>query len=200
MVSIHGRDIAWARLISNVLSPPVIWGVLAFPIALREADSREQAILWALTYTALVCVMPAIYIAVQVLRGEITDIHMRVRQQRVRPFLVSMLGTALAWSILRMMGAPALLPLFALVSLAQLVVMLLITLVWQISIHSMSITSAVIATGVLYGPGTALILCPLIALVGAARLKLQRHTLSQVIAGGVVGGAVTLVMVLSAQL
>lgn len=195
----HLRRLSWARLISNILSPPVIWGVLAFPIAFREAESREQAILWALTYTVLVCVMPAIYIARKVMRGEITDIHMRVRQQRVRPFLVSMLGTALAWSCLRLMGAPALLPLFALVSLAQLAVMLAITLFWQISLHSMSITSAVVATGVLYGPGAALILFPLIPVVGAARLKLRRHTLMQVIAGGVVGGALTLVLVLTAQ-
>jgi membrane-associated phospholipid phosphatase len=58
----------------------------------------------------------------------------------------------------------------------------------------------VVATGVLYGPLVALLLCPLIPVVGAARLKLRRHTLSQVIAGGVVGGAITLVMVVSAQL
>jgi len=73
---------------------------------------------------------------------------------------------------------------------------------WQISLHSMTITGAVVVAGALYGPGTALLLSPLIPVVGAARIKLRRHTLAQVIAGGILGALLTAVMValsLSAQ-
>ena len=186
--------ISWARLTSNVLSPPVIWGVLAFPIAFREAKSREQAILWALTYTVMVCILPALYIGLMVWRGHITDLHMQVRKERIRPFIVSLIGTALAWGMLHLMGAPPLLPFFALVSLVLLVSMLLVTLVWQISMHAMSITCAVVAAGALYGLGPALLLSPLIPVVGVARIKLRRHTLAEVIAGGILGGGVTLLL------
>jgi hypothetical protein len=172
----------------------MIWGVLAFPIAFREADSREQALLWALTYCLMVCVLPAAYIGLMVWRGHITDIHMEVRHQRIRPFLVSLIGTGLAWGLLRLMGAPPLLPLFAVVSFVLLGTMLLVTTVWQISMHSMSITCAVVATGALYGLGPALLVSPLIPVVGAARLKLRRHTLAEVIAGGLVGGGVTVLL------
>jgi hypothetical protein len=191
---LHIRPVSWARLTSDILSPPVIWGALAFPIAFREADTREQALLWALTYTVMVCLLPAVYIGLMVWRGRITDLHMEVRRERIRPFIVSLIGTTLAWWMLRLMGAPPLLPNFALVSLVLLGAMFLVTLVWQISMHSMSITCAVVATGALYGPGAALLLSPLIPVVGAARLKLRRHTLAEVVAGVALGGCLTLLL------
>jgi membrane-associated phospholipid phosphatase len=55
----------------------------------------------------------------------------------------------------------------------------------------MSITSAVVATGILFGIGPALLVSPLVPLVGAARLKLHRHTPAQVIAGTLVGAVIT---------
>ncbi len=189
-------QISWARLISNVLSPPVIWGVLAFPIAFREAESREQALLWAFTYTVMVCIIPAIYIGLMVWRGQISDLHMKERKERIRPFIVSLIGTAVAWGMLHLMGAPPLLPIFALVSLVLLLTMLLVTLVWQISMHSMSIACAVVATGALYGLGPALLISPLIPVVGVARIKLHRHSVAEVIAGGLVGGCLTLIMLI----
>ncbi|MFN8452188.1 MAG: hypothetical protein U0521_27230 [Anaerolineae bacterium] len=190
------RTVSWARLISDILSPPVIWGALAFPIAFRAADTREQALAWALTYTIMVCLLPAVYIGYMVWRGHITDVHMEVRKERIRPFIVSLVGTTIAWWMLRLMGAPPLLPNFALVSLILLGAMLLVTLVWQISMHSMSITCAVVATGALYGLGPALLLSPLIPVVGAARLKLRRHTLAEVVAGVVLGGCLTVLLLL----
>jgi hypothetical protein len=196
------RRISWARLISDILSPPVIWGLMAFPIAFYSADSQERAVVWALTYSVIVCILPALYIGYMVWRGHITDIHVRVREQRIRPFVVSVICTVVAWLLFQWMEAPALLPLFTLFSMIQLVVVLLITMTWQISLHSMTITGAVVVAGALYGPGTALLLSPLIPVVGAARIKLRRHTLAQVIAGGILGALLTAVMValsLSAQ-
>lgn len=187
----------WARLISDLVSPPVVWGVMMFPIAFREADSREIAILWALTYGVLVCLLPVLYIAWMVRRGSISDIHMRLREERLRPFLVSIFCTGLAWGALRLMGAPSVVPLVAIVTLAQLAAMAAITLVWQISIHAMSITSAVVATGLLFGVGPALVVFPLVPLVGAARLKLNRHTPAQVVAGTLVGALVTVALYIS---
>ena len=192
----HFPQISWARLISNILSPPVIWGCSPFQLPFAKRSRREQALLWAFTYCVMVCLLPAVYIGFMVWRGHITDLHMEVRKERIRPFLVSLIGTALAWEMLRLMGAPPLLPTFALVSFVLLGTMLLVTLVWQISMHSMSITCAVVATGALYGLGPALLLSPLIPVVGAARLKLRRHTLAEVVAGSLVGGCVTVLLLL----
>ncbi len=188
----------WARVISNLISPPVVWAVLAFPIAWQHAPSRAHAIIWALIYGVLVCLLPMLYIAWMVQRGRITDLHLKYRHERLLPFLVSVLCTGAAWFILRWTGAPPLVPLLAAVTLAQLVMMTLITLVWQISMHAMSIASAVTATALLFGALPALAVAPLVPLVGAARLKLRRHTPAQVIAGTLVGALVTVALVVTA--
>lgn len=187
--------VRWARVISNLVSPPVVWAILAFPIAWQHAPSRGQAVVWALTYGLLVCLVPMLYVGWMVRRGHITDLHMKYRQERLLPFVVSMVCTGAAWLLLRWMGAPPLVPLLAAVTLAQLVMMTLITLVWQISMHAMSIASAVTATALLFGALPALAVAPLVPLVGAARLKLRRHTLAQVVAGTVMGALVTVALV-----
>jgi membrane-associated phospholipid phosphatase len=184
---LESSPIFWARLVSDILSPPVIWGALAFPIAFRNAPSLDQALLWAFTYILLGCILPIMYIVMMVRRGRITDIHMQVRTQRFRPFVVSIVCMTVAWWTLRFMGAPSVVPLFALFSLVQIVVMAVITLVWQISMHAMSISGAVVALGFLFGTTAALIAAPFIILVGMARLKLKRHTPAQVFVGTILG-------------
>lgn len=187
-------NISWARLVSNILSPPVIWAFLAFPIAFRDAESQEQALLWAFVYILLVCLLPVIYVGYMVYRGAITDLHMEKREQRLRPFLVSVICTTIAWWTLRFLGAPPVVPLFVLFSLVQLTIMTLITLVWQISMHAMSITGATMATSLLFGIVPALLTIPLIMLVSAARLKLKRHTPAQILGGTVVGALLPVVV------
>ncbi len=188
-------QIYWARIISNLLSPPIVWGVMVFPIAFHYATSRSQALIWAFTYGITVCLLPILYIAWRVHQGHISDLHMKDREERIGPFVVSMVCAILAWSILRLMGAPPILPLVAGVTLVQLMVMTLITLVWQISMHTMSIAVAVVATGYVFGPASALVVSPLVPLVGAARLKLHRHTPAQVVAGTIVGAVIPLLMI-----
>ncbi len=188
------ETLSWARLVSNILSPPVIWAVMAFPIAFRDAESQAQALTWAGIYCLLVCLLPLMYVALMVRRGHISDLHMQFRQQRIRPFIVSILCTTIAWWTLRFLGAPPVVPLFALFSLVQIAVVAVITLVWQISMHAMSITGAVVAAGAFFGIVPALMLLPLILLVGAARLKLERHTPAQIVAGSLVGVVVPLVL------
>jgi membrane-associated phospholipid phosphatase len=127
-------------------------------------------------------------------RGTISDMHMKLRQERFLPFMITLVCTGLGWVVLRLIGAPPVLPLVTAFTLVQLAVMTGITLVWQISMHAMCITGAVVATGVLFGPAPALIAFPLIPIVGAARLKLQRHTPAQVIVGVLVGALVTMTL------
>lgn len=180
-------EFSWARLVSDFISPPVVLAVLVSMISVRYAQTSAEAFTWAVTYIVLVCVAPVLYIAWMVQRGKIGDIHMQYRHERRRPFLVSIVCTALAYVLLQQMGAAPRVSQFTLLTLIQLGIMALITLVWQISLHSMSITVAVVAVGLLYGPVSALVASPLAPLVGAARIHLRRHTLSQVLAGAAIG-------------
>lgn len=192
-INTFNYDVSWARMVSDILSPPVIWGTLALPIAFKDADSQGQAIGWASVYIFLVCVLPIVYIAAMVKLNKITDIHLKVRKQRLIPFMISIFTTTVAGIALDLMGAP-IMPILALFTGVQLVVMLLITLVWQISMHTVSISGATIAMWVFFGVIPALATLPLIVLVGTARLKLDRHTPAQVIVGTLVGIIVPLLL------
>lgn len=181
---------SWARLVSDIVSPPVVWTVLAFPLALAEAEGRSNAVAAATLYGFLVCWVPVMFVAWMVKRGHITDIHMKLRRQRILPFGVSITCSAGALWLLWVIKAGTLLLLFGLATLLGLLVMAAVTIFWQISIHAMSITSAVIVTAMVFGAGAALWLMPLIPVVAAARLKLNRHTPMQLLAGGLVGAVV----------
>jgi hypothetical protein len=192
--TLRESESAWARLVSDFVSPPVVWFLLAMTIAFQFAESRTQAFLWITVYAVLICLLPVSYIVWNVRRGNITDIHMKERRQRIRPFVFSMLCAAMGWVVLRLMNTPEMVSSFALFSLLQLAVLAGITLVWQISIHAMSITGAVIAIGAIFGLPQALVLAPLVPIVGVARIKLHRHTHAQVIAGTALGCILSLVL------
>jgi hypothetical protein len=178
---------SWAEVVSNVVSPPLVWGLLAFPIAARDARAVDQAIVWALIYIFFFSIVPILYISLQVHRGIITDMHMPMREERIRPFLVSLLSGSLGAIILSRLDISTLMHVYIATTLLQLALMGLITTFWQISAHAISISGATVIVAVIFGPLPAFILSPLIPLVAVARLNLYRHTRTQVIAGIAVG-------------
>lgn len=182
-----GYALSWARVVSDIFSPPMVWAMVAIPIAQRDAAVRADGWLWAGNYILFVCVVPVLYIIWLVKSGQVTDIHLKLRSQRLRPFVVSIAGASLAVITLRLMGASDVMMLFALFTLIQLVVIAAITLTWQISVHAMSISGAAIALGALFTPLLLLAVIPLVILVGTARIKLNRHTPAQVYVGTLVG-------------
>jgi hypothetical protein len=187
-------DWSWARIVSDVISPPVVWAVTSVPLSIYADAGAGRAGLYAMIYVVLVCVLPIVYIALMVKRGKITDIHIKVRRQRIIPYVVSIVCAGLATLLLWLLNAPPLVTLFALFSMLMVTIMLIVTTKWQISMHSLGITSAVFALGGMFGVGTAAFFSPLIPIVGAARVTLKRHTVAQVIAGGCVGAVMTLIL------
>lgn len=181
------RRLSWARIVSDLVSPPLVWAILVIPVALQYSQSTINAIFWAVLYAIFVSLLPILYVAYNVWRGNISDIHMKNRSERIRPLLVSILCTAIVWGLLKILGAPRAFPLLALMSLVQITIIALITRGWQISMHMMSIAGAVVAIGIIFNVSVGLLMIPLVPLVAAARLNLKRHTPAQVIAGTVIG-------------
>ncbi|MCS6836208.1 MAG: hypothetical protein NZ750_09350 [Anaerolineae bacterium] len=191
---------SWARLVSDVFSPPVIWIALSLTVAVIHTPDGGQAIRWAAIYSLLICVAPTLFVVFMVWRGKIGDIHMKERRERIVPLLLTMGGALFAFLLLWELKAPPALPLLAFISLVQIIIMTLITLAWQISMHAMGITGAAMAIGMMFNLALALLCVPLIVLVGAARLHLQRHTPAQVLAGTLVGALVPVLVVLGLAL
>jgi len=186
-------QLSWARLVSDICSPPIMGSLLVFMLALTET-TQPGAIPNAALYGLLVFWVPVIFIAYMVKRGKITDIHMKLRRQRIWPFIISIACSAVAVACLSALHASVLMLWFAWSTLLSMLLLGLVTLYWQISIHAMSITTLVVVAGVVWGWPAALLASPLVILVGTARLNLRRHTLPQLIAGGLVGILVPLVL------
>jgi hypothetical protein len=186
--------ISWARVVSDIFSPPMVWAVLVIPVALQHADNVQNALFWASLYSLFIALIPVGFIALMVATGRIGDIHMKERKERFRPLLVTISSTIILWWLLRRLNAPPVFSLLALMSLVQITVITVITLLWQISMHMMSIAGATVAIGIIFSVWTAMGMVPLVILVGAARLRLRRHTPAQVIAGTIVGALVPVLL------
>lgn len=148
---------------------------------------------WAVSHLMLAIVLPTAYVIALRLRGRVTDIQLPERAQRLRPYLFAIVCMACSAALMHLGRAPRPLQSVALAGSAQFALMLLITLRWKISAHSASVGSLfAIAHGLL---GTfALPLGMLIPLVGWSRVYLRRHDVLQVVAGGLLGVIVTLMV------
>ena len=177
-------DIILARWISDIFSPPLV-AVSGLVLAAYMSHSAA-AWLWAGLHLILTIGVPMIYIAHKVRRGEITDIHMRVREQRIRPMLLTLMLAVLVSTLMWFGGASQVILLFSLMGVFQVGFLLLVTLRWKISGHGAAIGSMAVFLFGLFGsaaiPGFAAV-----PLVAWARLRLNRHDLAQTVAGSLVG-------------
>src|SRR4051794_26725221 len=104
-------EFSWARVVSDVVSPPVVWAVMVLPVAIAYSATVSQALGWAFLYSLLICLLPLAFISLMVWWGKIGDIHMKERRDRFYPFLVSIVCTLFACILLYAMDAPRVLPL-----------------------------------------------------------------------------------------
>jgi len=173
-----------ARTVSDIMSPPA----LALPALLMCAWANDFAATYrfALLYVAVGVGLPALFVFWQLKAGRITDFHLPDRRDRIGPFIVSLVCGLLSFGLLVYADAPHgfLTPILAIQ--LQVLVLFLITLVWQVSIHTATMACLVIFAVLQFG-NAALFLFALVPLVGWARLYLGRHSLMQTVTGAVIG-------------
>jgi len=169
-----------ARIISILSSPPLI--ALASIIIAAQAVDNEPVLYWTIIYIALFTLTPTLYVLYLVRRGLITDFHMKIREQRTWPFLVILLCSSLIFLAMYFGGAPRLMLIISAVAIAQLMFILLITLRWKISGHCSAVSGLAVLLVALFGQS----LLPITLLVPAtawSRIRLDRHTFAQSVAG-----------------
>jgi membrane-associated phospholipid phosphatase len=142
--------------------------------------------LWASFYVGMTILIPVSYILWKVHLGEITDFHIRCREQRIRPMALTLASAVFAWICLWLGDAPSLLVIITGVGIFQITFILLVTLSWKISGHGTAISSLTVMMVALFGsPAAPAILA--IPLVAWARVRLRRHTPLQTFAGSISG-------------
>ena len=151
-----------------------------------QAMDDPSAWAWIAVSMALIIGVPVAYICWKVHSGEISDFHIPIRKQRLRPMLLFIACTMMAWIVLTIAHAPALLLSFLGFGTVLIAILLLITLRWKISGHSAAIAGMVTLLVRLIGWSflPSMVLIPLVAW---ARIRIKRHSLAQTIAGAALG-------------
>jgi membrane-associated phospholipid phosphatase len=141
---------------------------------------------FAVLYFLIAVPLPVAYVLWLVKTGRVSDFHLPDRRDRKVPFLLAIGSALCAAALLFYFGAPAIFMAPVVTALAETMILFLITLIWQISIHTATtaglVTFAVLAIG---GGATAFLL--LVPLVMWARIYLGRHTLAQTVTGACLG-------------
>lgn len=197
IIPVDWRDRS-AHAISNVFSPPLI--ALACIVITAYAAGTDSTLWWILVFIALLIIPPTVYVLSLVHRGEVSDFHISVREERKKPLLVILTYTAAVFAVTYLLGAPRLMIVVTAAALIQILLVFLITLKWKISGHCTSAAGLVLLSVILYGE--ALIPSTLIVPVIAwSRIRLGRHSFAQTLAGSFLGaGTIILILYLTNSL
>lgn len=183
----YGRLSTFAYWVSQIGSPPLTGAVAVLLVTYALATNAAWG--WAGFYLLATILLPCLYIIWLVRKGHVSDFHLPIREERIRPLLFSLTTAVAAWGILSQAAAPAPLRMLAGVNVIQAIIFFLITLRWKISLHTA--TAAIMAQLALAFLGTsALPLTVSVPLIAWSRVHLQRHTVAQTIGGACLGIAI----------
>lgn len=185
MVSFHLWRARLAWLLSGLLSPFVLVPFFAAFLILELTETR-----WEFLRLYALCVgcsagVPAAYIGWNVYSGRITDMHVKLLEQRKGPFMAGLVGLAAQAVGLWAVGAPYPLKVYATAVFFGGAAFAKISLSWKISVHTGGLGACLAGAIVILGwsPWWLLLQGPLIW----ARAHRKRHHLGQGIGGAVLG-------------
>ncbi len=155
------------------------------------APSWGTGLGWGLLAVLFSSVVPYGIIWLGVRRGQLTDHHIGVREQRRRPLVYGLLSVLVGLAALILLSAPRPLVAMVVVMFTVLLVVTAINQVWKLSAHAAVAAGSASVLVIVFG--SALVLSFLVvALVGWSRVQLRDHTLGQVVAGAAVGASITI--------
>jgi hypothetical protein len=179
-----------AKLVTEICSPAVVVVLLPIAVAWHATGHRvAPTLLWGLEVALFSSVLPMAFIIRGARRGKWDGHHVRNREGRLLPLSLALVSTAVGLAILLLGGAPRDVIALDVAMLGSLLVCLVITRWWKISLHCAVAGGAIATLALLYGPWL-LVLVVLLVLIGWSRVELVDHTLAQVLAGSVVGPVV----------
>jgi membrane-associated phospholipid phosphatase len=182
-----------ARGISHLLCPPIVaWGGVLMAAAIQPS---LKGWICAMAYMLIAILGPVLFLFSLLHRGRISDLDVTRRDERPMLFVVALSGGMMAWLCLYLVGAPPLLIRFAGAHMSVMALVFVITLYWKISVHSAGIAGVATLAALLLG-GLQVFALTSVILVGWSRIRLGRHTFGQVVAGGVLGSIIFLLLVL----
>lgn len=177
-----------ANFISTVFSPALV--VFYAVILCSYSIDHSSKFLWISFFALLFVLAPTAYVFYLMSRGKVTDFHMSVREERIRPLCVIFVYSVFLLMFYSFAGGPGALVTFGYSCLVLVGFWILVSLYWKISGHCAAIGA--LGAMVFAHPHESLIfvLPPLALLVMWSRVRLGCHSLAQTVAGLAMGTVV----------
>lgn len=174
-----------ARTATEIAQPPLVLSLLLILASLLSAQWLIS--IWSGVIAAFfICLAPFAAVLLLAKRGQLTDHHVGDKSQR-RPVMLWTLGSSLlGCGILVLVGAPR--PVWGLIGgiLCGIVALILISPIWKISGHAMTLGGATVSAVLMFGwLGLPFVVAA--PLVCWSRVYLRDHSARQVIVGFVTG-------------
>ncbi|WP_424217046.1 phosphatase PAP2 family protein (plasmid) [Streptomyces sp. BI20] len=178
------RTTVLTRFGTDVLEPRT-W-IIAVTVLMGWHADHLTGVAWGIVAAGFCGVVPILWIKWGQRRGLWGDRHVRRRQDRLVVIPGILASVAACVTLMFVFHAPGEMVGLVLAMLATLTVILAITTVWKISVHTAVSAGALAMLAAAYGPW-AWAGAPLVVLVGWSRVRLRDHTRAQVIAGAALG-------------
>lgn len=179
-----------AKVISLTLNPLCIIVFLPFILVYKSTHNFASAYHWLL-YTLIFLALLTLIVFIGVKQKRFTDMDVSKREQRPLLFLLCSVMGIIYLIGLHIFHAPFVLFVVTWGILLGIIAVSIINRKIKASMHVATMTAILLTVSFGYG-GYFYLLLLLLPLLAWARLKTKRHTLSEVIAGGVIGSVLSL--------
>lgn len=181
-----------ARIISFISNPIFIFITLPFFLVYKTTHDTTAAWIWTL-YTLVFLSIFVIFVLIGVKRKFFSDIDVSKREQRPILYFTGAVLTVLYLSILFLLHAPKILFLTAFGIMLGILIASLINIKIKASVHVAAISGLITSLSIIY-KGYYVFLLLLIFIIGWSRVKIKRHTVPEVVIGGILGSLLSLIM------
>jgi membrane-associated phospholipid phosphatase len=182
------RSVRLARILSDLLSPPIVAIGVYWVLAGVTARSSRWPVF--LTCATTQSAFPLAFLGMAVRRGKIRDANMSRREERRTGFLALGLVYAVGGLVATLLGVRGPVLFVCLCTLAVVAAVWAVNLVYKASGHVAGATAYMAAVSIFVEPLHAGLF--LIPAVSWARVRSGEHTRVQVILGALLGAAVAL--------
>lgn len=179
-----------ARVISFILNPLFILLILPFFLVYKSTYNIYSGFWWT-GYTLIFLAALGLFMLYAVRKGIFTDLDVSRREQRPLIFSFSLILATIYIGGLFLFQSPIILKVISIGIMIGVILISFVNTQIKASVHTATFSGLLMGLALGYG-GYFIILFLLIPILGQSRISLKRHTLSEIIAGWVLGSLVSL--------
>jgi len=175
-----------ARVISTIFIPPTLTLISFIFLALtfeRNLSAKISVIAITAVFGVFLQIASFIYFYK---KGIIGDVDAKTKEERTLPYLLSIVIFIIGFILLLICKASIISIAFWFCYISNTFLVVFINRYLKISIHTMGVSGPIALFSFIFG-FTVLVFMPIIIAVGWSRIKLKCHSLTEVVAGAVLG-------------